>query len=73
VEWYVIKDFTGSNVACVKSVSKQLCEISGSHGGEYKDGCILGCYAMFTDVSEVLAASIIRAMNCRQQAPLKRL
>jgi hypothetical protein len=21
----------------------QIGEISGSHGGEYKDGCILGC------------------------------
>jgi hypothetical protein len=31
------------------------CEISGSHGGWYKDGCLLGHCA-------VLAASIIRAM-----------
>jgi hypothetical protein len=21
-------------------------EISGSHGGEYEDGCLLGCYAV---------------------------
>jgi hypothetical protein len=36
-------------------------EISGPHGGEYEDDCLLGCSAVykFTDVSEVLAASII--------------
>jgi hypothetical protein len=22
------------------------CEISGSHGGEYEDGCLVGCCAM---------------------------
>jgi hypothetical protein len=22
------------------------CEISGSHGGEYEDGCLLGCCAV---------------------------
>jgi hypothetical protein len=40
------------------------CEISGSHGGEYEDGCLLGCCAAssVTEVSEVFAASIIRAI-----------
>jgi uncharacterized protein YkwD len=41
-------------------------EISGSHGGEYEDNCLLGCCAVvcqkLTDVSEVLAASMIKAM-----------
>jgi hypothetical protein len=23
-----------------------LCEISGSHGGEYEDDCLLGCFAV---------------------------
>jgi hypothetical protein len=25
---------------------KCLSEISGSHGGEYEDGCLLGCFAV---------------------------
>jgi hypothetical protein len=25
---------------------EQLSEISGSHGGEYEDGCLLGCFAV---------------------------
>jgi hypothetical protein len=25
---------------------EQLSEISGSHGGEYKDGCLVGCCAV---------------------------
>jgi hypothetical protein len=24
----------------------KLCEISGSHGGEYEDGCLLSCWAV---------------------------
>jgi hypothetical protein len=24
-----------------------ICEISGSHGGEYEDGCLLGCCAVY--------------------------
>jgi hypothetical protein len=32
-----------------------LSEISGSHGSEYEDGCLLGCYTMYSD-------SIIRVM-----------
>jgi hypothetical protein len=44
------------------------CEISGSHGGEYEDGCLSGLlrcvvWYKFTDVSELLAASIIRARS----------
>jgi hypothetical protein len=27
-------------------INKELCEISGSHGGEYEDGCLLGCSAV---------------------------
>jgi hypothetical protein len=23
-----------------------ICDISGSHGGEYEDGCLLGCWAV---------------------------
>jgi hypothetical protein len=46
-----------------------LGESSGSHGGEYEDGCLVGCCAVlsgeFIDVSEVLAASTIRAMRHR--------
>jgi hypothetical protein len=40
------------------------CEISGSHGGEYEDGCILCVVALcaVVEVLEMLAASIIRAM-----------
>jgi hypothetical protein len=45
-----------------------MSEISGFHGGEYEDGCLLGClrrvvWWKFTDVSEVLTASIVRAMS----------
>jgi hypothetical protein len=43
------------------------CEISGSHGGECEDDCsgILHrvVWYKFTSVSEVLAATIIRAME----------
>jgi hypothetical protein len=43
-------------------------EISGSHGGEYEDGLSSGSlrrvvWYKFTDVSEMLAASIFRAMS----------
>jgi hypothetical protein len=27
-------------------IKSQRSEISGSHGGEYEDGCLLGCYAV---------------------------
>jgi hypothetical protein len=27
-------------------ILSNLCKISGSHGGEYQDGCLLGCWAM---------------------------
>jgi hypothetical protein len=37
-------------------------EISGFHGGEYEDDCLLGCCAVFTDVSEVLTVFIIRTI-----------
>jgi hypothetical protein len=37
-------------------------EISGFHGGEYEDGCLLVCCPLFVDVSDVLSASIIKAM-----------
>jgi hypothetical protein len=39
-------------------------EISGSHGGEYEDGSILGHSVSWkqTDVSEVRTASIIALM-----------
>jgi hypothetical protein len=44
----------------------KICEISGSHCGDYKDDCLLRCcavwYGKFTDVSEVLAASIINTI-----------
>jgi hypothetical protein len=23
-----------------------VCDILGSHGGEYEDGCLVGCYAV---------------------------
>jgi hypothetical protein len=41
--------------------SKTYCfgEISSSHGGACEDDCLLGC----CDVSEVLAASIMRAIS----------
>jgi hypothetical protein len=39
--------------------SSVVCEISSSHGGEYEAQNLL----MLTDVSEVCAASIIRAME----------
>jgi hypothetical protein len=31
-----------------KALSKETkpCEISGSHGGEYEDGCLLGCWVV---------------------------
>jgi hypothetical protein len=42
-------------------------DISGSHGDEYKGGCLLGCYAPCTpveiNVSEIFAASSVRAMT----------
>jgi hypothetical protein len=45
-------------------VSKIYVKVSGSHGGEYKDGCfgvVAPCNLVnFTDVSEMIAASIIR-------------
>jgi hypothetical protein len=42
--------------------------ISGSHGGEFEDGNVMNCCTVysgwkFTDVSEVLAAAVIRAMS----------
>jgi hypothetical protein len=47
-------------------------EISGSHGGDYEDGSsgLLRrvVWLKFTDVSEVLTASVIRAMTHRQKA-----
>jgi hypothetical protein len=43
--------------------------IWGSHGGEYEDGCLLGCSAVkSTNVSEDLAASIIRAILMMMEA-----
>jgi hypothetical protein len=45
------------------AISGLLSEISGSHGGEYEYGCLLGSCAALTDVSEVLTASIIRASS----------
>jgi hypothetical protein len=27
---------------------KLVCEISGSHGGEYEEGCLLGCCAVYS-------------------------
>jgi hypothetical protein len=42
-------------------------EISDSHDGEYEDGCVVVfapcCLVEVTDISEVLAASIIRVMS----------
>jgi hypothetical protein len=49
----------------MKSEGSLSCEISGSHGGDYEDvfWVVAPCSLVeFTDVSEVLAASIIRAI-----------
>jgi hypothetical protein len=50
------------NIECWKNT-----DIPCSHGGEYEDDCLLGCCAVawqrFTDVLEVLAASIISAWH----------
>jgi hypothetical protein len=40
-----------------------LDEISGSHNGEYGDGCVPCSLVEIDDVSEILTASIIRAMS----------
>jgi hypothetical protein len=28
------------------AIHAPVCEISGSQGGEYEDGCLLGCFAV---------------------------
>jgi hypothetical protein len=58
--------YFSSCTSCVQGVAllrKCECEISDSYLVIYEDGCLLGCCAVesvnrFTDVAEVLAASI---------------
>jgi hypothetical protein len=40
-----------------KHVINLLSEISGSHGGEYKDGCLLDCCASLVEVSRRFRAA----------------
>jgi hypothetical protein len=66
--WYIAEDNNLHTWHCENlKYYPQLSRISGSHSGEYEDVRLLGCGAVvwssFSDVSEVLAASIIRVMS----------
>jgi hypothetical protein len=57
----IVTDFVKSSKKLTMQI---LCEISGSHGGEYEVQSLLRCAlkSMSIDVSEVRAASIIALM-----------
>jgi hypothetical protein len=64
----MMQENTHDTQAQMAGIILRLCEISSSHGGKYEAQNLLGCTAAFlkrmsTDVSEVCAASIIRAMS----------
>jgi hypothetical protein len=45
---------------------KRILEISGYHGGNYEDGCLLGCYTVYSGRS--LPTSIIKAITLMMEA-----